>query len=89
MEPTLSPREIAAQQIRDMAAAIYTELACRVTLAAARADHPKPDPLRLAKVSFNLAEAFQKVQDARQEVKAAASDRYEPTLSEMDSWGEK
>lgn len=89
MDPTLSPREIAKQQTRDMAAAIYTELACRVTLATAQPNHPKPDPVRLAKISFALADAFQKVEDERNQVKSAATDKFELSVSDMEGWFSK
>ena len=47
--------------LRDLAAKIYIELICRNVVVTENAAQIKPNPESLAKISFKLAEAFQRV----------------------------
>ncbi|HEY6239711.1 MAG TPA: hypothetical protein VIW78_02615 [Burkholderiales bacterium] len=76
----------ASPGIPDLASRIYVELVGRAFLRVENAAVIKPDPAELAKLSFQLAETFRKVEKG---VNAAAGPQnvgYNVELADMAKW---
>jgi hypothetical protein len=83
---TSPPQPAANPGVQDLASRIYVELVGRAFLRVENAAVIKPDPAELAKLSFQLAEAFRKVDKA---VNAAANPQnvgYNVELADMAKW---
>ncbi|MBI2311289.1 MAG: hypothetical protein HYU77_02155 [Betaproteobacteria bacterium] len=86
MSAPTSPRELAAHQVRNLAAQIYVELAWRVAPVGDKAAPTPPNPEDLARLSFKLAAAFQQVEDELKTAKSATTDSFELRVSDMADW---
>lgn len=72
--------------LRDLAAKIYIELICRNVVVTENAAQIKSNPESLAKISFKLAEAFQRVSV---EVKAPSlpkNQEFDVQATDISSW---
>lgn len=72
--------------MRNLAAQIYVELACRVAPGGDKATPTPPDPEALARLSFKLTVAFQQVEDEIKTAKSATTDSFELRVSDMAEW---
>jgi phosphotransacetylase len=72
--------------IQDLASRIYVELVGRAFLRTDNAAVIKPDAAELAKISFQLAEAFRKVEKAASAAAAPQNVGYKVDLADMAKW---
>ena len=66
---TAQTKEPARDGLTDLAAKIYMELICRNVVVTESAAQIKSNPENLARISFKLAEAFQRIEAAAGRVK--------------------
>ena len=81
-----TPAHPAVSAFQDLASRIYVELVGRAFLRVENAAVIKPDPAELAKLSFQLADVFRKVEKV---VNAAAGPQnvgYNVDLADMAKW---
>ena len=82
---TSTPSPI-SDPLRDLAAKIYIELICRNVVVTENAAQIKTNPESLAKISFKLAEAFQRV---GVEVKAPSlpkNQEFDMKVADISGW---
>jgi hypothetical protein len=72
--------------IQDLASRIYVELVGRAFLRTDNAAVIKPDAAELAKLSFQLAEAFRKVEKAASAAAPPQNIGYKVDLADMAKW---
>jgi hypothetical protein len=83
MSSPVSPVDSVISQTRDLAAALYVELAGRAMLPSEKA---KPNPVDLAKYCYKLAEAFQSIEADAQKDAMAKMAKYDVKVDDMTSW---
>ena len=71
---------------QDLASRIYVELVGRAFLRVENAAVIKPDPAELAKLSFQLAEAFHKVEKAVNAASLPQNIGYKVDVADMAKW---
>jgi len=71
---------------QDLASRIYVELVGRAFLRVDNAAVIKPDPLELAKLSFQLAEVYRKVEKAVNAASLPQNVGYKVDLADMAKW---
>ena len=82
-----SPAQPAANPgAHDLASRIYVELVGRAFLRVENAAVFKPDPAELAKLSFQLAEAFRKVEKVANAAAGPQNVGYNVDLADMAKW---
>lgn len=71
----------------DLAARIYIELICRNVVATEGAAQIKSNPENLAKISFKLAEVFQRVTGEVKSSSAPKNQTFEVQSADLANWG--
>lgn len=77
----------ATDPVTDMAAKIYRELICRNVVVTDTAAQIKSNPENLAKISFKLAEAFQRVEVELKRSTAPKNQAFDVQDVDLASWG--
>ncbi len=72
--------------IQDLASRIYVELVGRAFLRVENAAVIKPDPVELAKLSFQLAETYRKVEKAVNAASLPQNVGYRVDVADMAKW---
>jgi hypothetical protein len=72
--------------LRDLAADIYTELICRNVVVTEGAAQIKSNPENLARISFKLAEAFQRVGAEINAPKMPKNQEFDMMASNLPGW---
>ena len=80
-------KEVAVDPVIELAASIYIELICRNVVVADGAAQIKSKPESLAKISFELAEAFQRVTVEQNRRDAPKNEGFDVQGIDLDSWG--
>ena len=75
-----------ADPVRDLAAKIYIELVCRNVLVTDTAAQIKSNPESLAKISFKLADAFQRVDVEIKAPTAAKNQEFDMKAASLPGW---
>ena len=83
---TSSLKEPAKDPVTDLAAKIYMELVCRNIVVTENAAQFKSNPENLARISFKLAEAFQRVTADVKGSKAPKNQAFEVKDVDLASW---
>jgi len=83
---TPQARESAKDPVTDLAAKIYMELICRNVVVTDSAAQIKSNPENLAKISFKLAEAFQKVSAALKQDAGPKNQAFDMQGVDLESW---
>ena len=81
-----APAQAAARPLEELAAAIYVELVGRAFLRVENAAVIKPEAATLAKLSFELAVAFKKVERAAQSAAGPQNVGYKVELGDIAGW---
>jgi len=79
-------KEPAKDPVTDLAARIYMELICRNVVVTESAAQIKSNPENLAKISFKLAEAFQRVTVELKATNAPKNQAFEIQDADLSSW---
>jgi hypothetical protein len=79
-------KELAKDPITDLAAKIYMELICRNVVVTESAAQIKSNPENLAKISFKLAEAFQRVSAALKQDSGPKNQTFDMQDVDLASW---
>lgn len=72
--------------LRDLAARIYVELVCRNVVVTDTAAQIKSNPESLAKISFKLAEAFQRVDTEIKKPSAPRNQKFDVQDADLSDW---
>jgi hypothetical protein len=72
--------------VRDLAAKIYIELVCRNVVVTDTAAQIKSNPESLAKISFKLADAFQRVDVEIKAPTAAKNQEFDMKAASLPGW---
>jgi hypothetical protein len=75
-----------ADPVRDLAAKIYIELVCRNVVVTDTAAQIKSNPESLAKISFKLADAFQRVDVEIKAPTAAKNQEFDMKAASLPGW---
>jgi len=75
-----------ADPVRDLAARIYVELVCRNVVVTDSAAQIKSNPENLAKISFKLAEAFQRVDVELKAPSAPKNQEFDMKAASLPGW---
>jgi len=75
-----------ADPVRDLAARIYVELVCRNVVVTDSAAQIKSNPENLAKISFKLAEAFQRVDVDIKAPSAPKNQEFDMKAASLPGW---
>jgi hypothetical protein len=79
-------KEPAKDSVTDLAAKIYMELICRNVVVTESAAQIKSNPENLAKISFKLAEAFQRVSAGLKQDSAPKNQTFDVQDVDLASW---
>jgi hypothetical protein len=79
-------KELAKDPVTDLAAKIYMELICRNVVVTESAAQIKSNPENLAKISFKLAEAFQRVSAALKQDSGPKNQTFDVQDVDLASW---
>ena len=82
-----SPKALAADPVLELAAKIYIELICRHVAITDSAVQMKSKPENLAKLSFEFAEAFQRVTVEQNRRDAPKNEGFDVQGIDLASWG--
>ena len=83
---TPKPKELARDPAAELAATIYVELICRSVVVTENAAQIKSNPENLARISFKLAEAFQRVDLEMKASSAPKNQTFEMNDVDLSSW---
>lgn len=75
-----------ADPVRDLAARIFVELVCRNVVVTESAAQINSNPESLAKISFKLAEAFQRVDVALKAPSAPKNQEFDMKAASLPGW---
>ena len=75
-----------ADPLRDLAARIYVELVCRNVVVTDSAAQIKSNPENLARISFKLAEAFQRVDVGIKAPAAPKNQEFDMKTANLPGW---
>ena len=84
MTPNAKPS--ARDSVTDLAASIYMELICRNVVVTESAAQIKSNPENLAKISFKLAEAFERVSGELKGTNAPKNQAFQIQDVDLSSW---
>jgi hypothetical protein len=79
-------KQLAQDAVTDLAAKIYMELICRNVVVTESAAQIKSNPENLAKISFKLAEAFQRVTAEVKSSGAPKNEAFDVQDADLSSW---
>ena len=82
-----NPKQAAENATIDLAARIYIELICRNVVATEGAAQIKSNPENLARISFKLAEVFQRVTGEVKSSSAPKNQEFEVQSADLTNWG--
>jgi hypothetical protein len=82
-----NPKQAAENATIDLAARIYIELICRNVVVTEGAAQIKSNPENLAKISFKLAEVFQRVTAEVKSSSAPKNQEFEVQSADLTNWG--
>jgi len=77
-----------ADPLRDLAARIFVELVCRNVVVTESAAQIGCNPENLAKISFKLAEAFQRIDLGVKKSSAPVDQAFDLKSSDLPGWNE-
>jgi hypothetical protein len=83
---TPNTKQPARDSVTDLAASIYMELICRNVVVTESAAQIKSNPENLAKISFKLAEAFERVSGDLKGTNAPKNQGFEIQDVDLSSW---
>jgi hypothetical protein len=75
-----------ADPVRDLAARIFVELVCRNVVVTDSAAQINSNPENLAKISFKLAEAFQRVDGELKAPSAPKNQEFDMKAASLPGW---
>ena len=82
-----NPKQAAENATIDQAARIFIELICRNVAVTETAAQIKSNPENLAKISFKLAEVFQRVTGEVKSSSAPKNQEFEVQSADLTNWG--
>ncbi|HZP93853.1 MAG TPA: hypothetical protein VFB20_13355 [Burkholderiales bacterium] len=80
------PPVLPSDPLRDLAAKIYVELVCRNVVVTENAAQIKSNPENLAKISFKLADAFQRIHIEIGRPAAQKNQDFSVNSADLASW---
>jgi hypothetical protein len=80
------PKEPARDGLTDLAAKIYMELICRNVVVTESAAQIKSNPENLARISFKLAEAFQRIEADVKGTGAPKNQNFDVNDVDLSNW---
>jgi hypothetical protein len=80
-------KEVVTDPVTDLAAKIYMELICRNVVVTDSAAQIKSNPENLAKISFKLADAFQRITMELRGTKGPINEGFDVQGVDLASWG--
>lgn len=83
---TPNTKQPAKDSVTDLAISIYTELICRNVVVTESAAKIKSNPENLAKISFKLAEAFERVSGELKGANAPKNQAFQIQDVDLSSW---
>ena len=84
---TAQTKEPARDTVTNLAAKIYMELICRNVVVTESAAQIKSNPENLARISFKLAEAFQRIEADVKGGGAPKNQNFDVNDVDLSSWG--
>ena len=75
-----------ADPVRELAASIFLELVCRNIVVTENAAQIKSNPENLARISFKLAEAFQRVDAERKAPSMLKNQEFDVKSASLPGW---